>query len=124
MQHSTGPMTIAERARAEKMLAMGCVACATLELWCPADEIHHLILGNKRMGHWYTIPLCRGHHQGHWRWEQIDAIPAEKLVAISNGRKAFNAAYPTERELWEVVQSRLHLAKDWPISKILPRAFA
>lgn len=124
MKHSTKPFTETERARLEAMMELGCCACAYLQLWCQADECHHLILGGKRMGHTYTIPLCRGHHQGQWRWEQIDAIPADKLVAISNGRKRFNDAYPTERQLWERVQDRLKLSKEWPESKIMPRVFA
>lgn len=110
-----------EADRISIMFDLGCCACASLELWCPADECHHIVVGNKRLGHWYTLPLCRGHHQGKWRWEQQEAIPAAKLVSISSGRHAWNAQYPTEKELWERVQDRLHLVKNWPESKILPR---
>ena len=113
--------TKAEAERIEKMMTFGCVACAYIQLWCPADECHHILQGNKRLGHWYTIPLCRGHHRGDWRWEQQDAMPANELVAISDGRKRFNAVYPTERELWNLIQIRLKLPKDWPESKVLPR---
>jgi hypothetical protein len=42
-------------------------------------------------------------------------------VAISDGRKLFIEIYPTERQLWERVQTRLHLPMIWPVSKILPR---
>jgi hypothetical protein len=121
VQHSTKSPTKAERARFENMLRLGCVACAFLELWSPADEVHHLILGGRRMGHDYTIPLCRGHHRGQWRWEQMIAILAPKRISIASGRRRWNSAYPTERQLWERVQDRLHLSKDWPESKILPR---
>ena len=77
------------------------------------------------MGHWFTLPLCRGHHQGDWNQQQIELIPPKKRVAISDGRKAFNAAYVSERKLWERVQDRLHLPKVWLAStKILPRRVA
>lgn len=121
MQHSTGKPTKAEAKRIEDMMRLGCAACASLDLFCPADECHHLISGNKRLGHNYTIPLCRGHHRGLWRWGQQDCIPAQKLVSISSGGHRWNAAYPTEKELWERVQIRLHLPLDWPQSKLLPR---
>lgn len=51
----------------------------------------------------------------------LDLIEPRKMVAISDGRKAFTRIYPTERELWETVQKRLNLPTDWPVSKIVPR---
>jgi hypothetical protein len=48
---------------------MPCVAC--LQLWagcewggCGPIEVHHLISGNKRRGHLFTIPLGAYHHRG------------------------------------------------------------
>ena len=76
------------------------------------------------MGHDYTIPICRGHHRGHWRWEQIDAIPSKNLVSIASGRHRWNSVYPDERTLWETVQARLGLPASWPESKVLPRRLA
>ena len=107
-------------------MRLGCVACAMLfDLPVVAQECHHILECGRRMGHWFTLPLCRGHHQGDWSPEQIELIPKGKRVAISDGRKAFNAIYLPERKLWERVQDRLHLPKVWPVSlKILPRSAA
>jgi Recombination enhancement, RecA-dependent nuclease len=123
--HSTRQPTKYERERMEAMMKLGCAACAYLfALPVVAQECHHILSGGRRMGHWYTIPLCRGHHQGDWSPEQIELIEPRMLVAISDGRKAFVAAYPSERELWELVQVRLRLPRVWPVSKILPRNVA
>lgn len=75
------------------------------------------------MGHFYTIPLCRGHHQGDWSDDQRNAM-GSLCVAISDSRKFFSAIYPTEKVLWELVQARLKLPILWPVSKILPRNVA
>jgi len=119
-------MTKLEQLRIEQMMRLGCCACAFIEIPMIAHECHHLLDGNRRMGHWFTIPLCRGHHQGDWSAEQIEILGQRSirerrnyLVAISDGRKTFTTIYPTERQLWETVQSRLGLT--WPPSKIVPR---
>jgi hypothetical protein len=118
-----------EELRIQQMMRLGCVACAYIEIPMTAQECHHLLDGHRRLGHWFTIPLCSGHHRGAWSEEQQEvlgqlSIRERKnfLVAISDGRKAFTTIYPTERELWETVQERLGLL--WPTSKILPRVVA
>lgn len=92
----------------------------------PAQECHHLLYGNRRMGDWFTIPLCAGHHRGVWDAGQKDVLIQKSLrerkdylVAISDGRKAFTTIYPTEKELWQIVQERLGLL--WPEPKLVPR---
>lgn len=125
MMNSKRPPTKYEAERIEAMMRLGCVACAHIGIVHIAQECHHILSGGRRLGHWFTLPLCRGHHQGDWNSEQVELIPPEKRVAISDGRKLFNAVYSPERKLWEVVQDRLHLPKIWPISsKILPRRVA
>ena len=57
------PWTKAEHARAERMaLQIGCIFCALMGDKGPCDERHHIISGNKRMGHGYTLPVCQKHH--------------------------------------------------------------
>jgi RecA-dependent nuclease len=111
-----------EQLRVDRMMQLGCVCCAWLDLPYIAQECHHIVEGNRRLGHWFTLPLCRGHHQGDWTFEQKLVIPPAKLVAVCSGSKAFEAAYPSQRELWEMVQARLHLS--WPVSKVIPRRVA
>jgi Recombination enhancement, RecA-dependent nuclease len=115
-------MTKLEELRIQQMMRLGCVVCAFLEIPYPAQECHHLLHGNRRMGDWFTIPLCRGHHQGDFTAEQKEVLAQHQLVAISSGRKAFTRVYPDERLLWELTQERLGLM--WPIPKIVPRHVA
>lgn len=125
MMHSTRKPTKYEAERIEAMMRLGCVCCAMLGLPHIAEECHHILSGGRRMGHWFTLPLCRGHHQGYFNDEQRALIPPEKLIAISDGSKLFDATYSPQRKLWEVIQDRLKLPKIWPVSsKILPRKIA
>jgi hypothetical protein len=122
VQHSTGAMTKAEKDRITRILGLGCVACAHLGIPNGRHiQVHHLIQGNRRLGHTFTIPLCEQHHTGY-NWQELwGIIPNEMQVSLADGRKAWVKCYPTEKELWERVQDRLHLAKEWPESKVLPR---
>lgn len=113
--------TKTEATRIENMMRLGCSACATLSIPCPAHEVHHIVEGNKRLGHWYTIGLCRGHHRGYWSSQQEAIMRPEWMVSIADGRKAFTAVYPPERNLWLTVQLRLGLSTEWVPSKIMPR---
>lgn len=121
MNHSTRAPTKREAQRIQAMMKLGCVACAVLGIPYANVECHHLLDGGVRMGHWFTLPLCAGHHQGRFTTLQRKLLEREQRVGISDGRKRFNAVYGTERALWERVQDRLKLPKVWPVSKILPR---
>ena len=121
MNHSTRAPTKYEAERIEAMKRLGCVACAVLGIPYIDTEIHHILNGGKRMGHWFTIPLCAGHHQGRFTALQRDLLEPKQQVGLSDGRKLFNAIYGSEKQLWERVQDRLRLPKMWPVSKILPR---
>lgn len=122
MMHSTRAPTKYEAERIEAMKRLGCVACAVLGVPNLNElELHHILDGGVRMGHWFSLFLCAGHHQGRWTTEQLDWIEPEKRFAISDGRKRFNAVYGTERSLWERVQRKLKLPTMWPVSKRVPR---
>lgn len=116
-------MTKMERERVARMMQLGCCACAQVGIAHIAQENHHILDGNIKMGDWYTLPLCRGHHQGDWSADQREAL-GERCIAISDGRKLFYPIYGSERELWERVQLRLKLPLAWPLSKIVPRVVA
>lgn len=123
MNHSTGKPTKAESERITRMKVFGCLPCAASGyLWAPQSrlEVHHILQGNKRLGHWWTIILCRGHHRGLWSPEQL-GIQTLARVSIADGRKLFAAAYGTEMELWLKTQHLLNLDDTMPPSKILPR---
>ena len=109
-----------EQLRVDRMMRLGCVFCAQVGLVYVAHECHHIVEGHRRLGHWFTLPLCRGHHQGDWTLEQKLAIHPNKLVGIFSGSKLFEPVYGTERELWEIVQQ--HLGLSWPVSKVTRRS--
>jgi len=122
VNHSTGKPTRYEQERIEAMRKLGCVACAVFDIPNINElELHHILSGGMRISHWYTIFLCRGHHQGVWNEMHFELFKREHLVAISDGRKLFTSVYPTERELWTRVQRRLKLPAVWPTSKRVPR---
>jgi hypothetical protein len=73
------------------------------------------VRGNKRLGHWYTLQVCVGHHRGQWT-DQVTR------VGISSGRHALMNAYGyDELELWQRQQVVLGLDDALPLTKILPR---
>lgn len=121
MNHSTGKPTKYEQKRFNAMLDLGCVCCAQLGIWNTAVDIQHIVEGDRRLGHWYTLPVCPGHHRGVWSPEQVEVIPPDLRIAISDGSKLFEKHYGSERELWMKVQQRLKLPAVWPTTKILPR---
>ena len=62
--HSSLPApTKAESRRIEIIKReVGCIACRKEGMNCVPADAHHILSGGKRMGHLYTIPLCRPHH--------------------------------------------------------------
>jgi hypothetical protein len=123
LKHSTEPQTSEESKRIERILALGCICCVDAGYKRHGErlEVHHLLNGNKRIGHWYTIVLCVGHHQGRFSERQKRLIEPRKLVSISKGSKLFLAAFDSDRNLWVITQEVLELPAEFPQSKILPR---
>jgi len=115
-------MTKAEQRRVELMRPLGCLACASAG-WLNLNdlELHHLLDGNRRLGHAFTILLCTDHHRGVWTSMMTLTLLPKYRVAISDGRKRFNAVFGSERSLWQRVQVTIDDPTEWPSSKILPR---
>lgn len=126
LKHPDIPQTTEESRRIERALALGCICCVDADYTRLGErlEVHHLLDGNRRLGHWYTIVLCVGHHQGRFSARQKRLIEPKKLVSISSGSKAFVAAFDSDRNLWVVTQEVLGLQAEFPQSKILPRRTA
>lgn len=95
--------TAAESDRATRMtVEIGCIFCWLDEATRgPCEHRHHIKSGNKRMGHWYTLPVCAQHHRD-----------------CHNGR--FGHAVQIDR--WLKVQHILGLDDTLPRSKIVPRS--
>lgn len=109
--------TALEFERMDHIRTLGCMCCALKgNTTATVVEIHHIIRGNKRMGHWFTIPLCGAHHRGS-RATRDTLGPA-----VHGGMKAFREAYGyDDLELWQKLQVMLGLDDSLPPSKIVPR---
>lgn len=122
MKSSLPKPTMAEANRIPLVMDLGCLPCASVGYFgATKKDCHHLLSGNRRMGHWYTLCLCKGHHVGQWTADQHILMLDEQRVAISDGRKAFRRVYGTEIDLWLKTQHLLELDDTLPPSKILPR---
>lgn len=116
MKNNAPRQTKRERARTATILALTCVYCTLSGDFRKRPlENHHIVRGNKRMGHWYTLQVCVGHHQGQYTDQPIH-------VGIHSGRHALKEAYGyDELELWQRQQVALGLDDELPATKILPR---
>ena len=56
-------MTEAEKRWLAAICEHGCICCKALgRPWTPAEP-HHILMGGRRMGDLFTLPLCPGHHR-------------------------------------------------------------
>ena len=83
--------TVAEKAWLRAIVDFGCCACAIDGHPGTPAAVHHIVEGNRRLGHRFTLPLCPGHHQPDSRSGKISLHPGKN--------KRFIACYGTEREL-------------------------
>ena len=108
MNHSTGKPTKAQAARMDAIVEFGCIACyldatraGRLAVSVPC-EVHHMLSGNKRIGHDATVGLCKPHHVG---------ISTSPVIRTRQGRlntwgpswhkerRAFRERYGSDAEL-------------------------
>ena len=104
MKHSTGKPTKAEQARFDAMKEAGiCIACllrGTQPEYAQQIEIHHLLSGNRRIGHMATVSLCSWHHRAALPFGWGDAEAFDYLgPSLAKGSKPFRAAFGTDAEL-------------------------
>jgi Recombination enhancement, RecA-dependent nuclease len=116
MKNNAPRATKREKERIDMILALTCVFCTLSGDFRKRKlENHHIVRGNKRLGHWYTLQVCVGHHRGEWTDQPI-------RVGISSGRHALKEAYGyDELELWQRQQVALRLDDTLPPSKLVPR---
>lgn len=122
--------TAFEQVRINAMLKFGCIVTATRKdrgLEVPMrgkNEVHHLVDGNKRLGHAYTIVLNSWYHRGVVPYPATSKKEARARygAALSDGRTAFRASHGyDDRDLWVDTQGRMGMSCDLPLSKIVPR---
>lgn len=111
MKHSTGKPTKAEAARMAKLKRMVCIAChtgTTRLINISGSEVHHLLSGNRRRGHLFTIPLCAWHHRGH-----IGPLWSKKYAremlgpSLADGSKPFHAMFGSDDALLDATNKLL-----------------
>lgn len=118
------PQTPDERARIDQIVRHGCVACKMEGDKC-FTEIHHLLVGGRRVGHRFTIGLCDHHHR--------TGQQPERGPSLAKGSKPFHDRYGTDQYLlfyqdrligWPcVIIPKRSVRKAYqPPSKIVPRA--
>lgn len=110
MKHSTGKPTKAEQARFDRMKDMGqCVACYQRGIHGRGYvEIHHLLSGNRRIGHMATVSLCPWHHRG----VVTDGASRSDMdcwfgPSLANGSKPFRAEFGSDKELLDLQNALL-----------------
>lgn len=90
------PATTIEREWMARAADHGCVACAKDGISSPAS-IHHIVQGNRRLGHLFSLPLCPLHHQGDGR----------KVPSVHFTKRTFVQRYGSELELLAELQVTL-----------------
>lgn len=64
MKHSTPKPNKADLVRFDKLMQLGCIVSHVYFHRYEPAQVHHLLSGNKRRGHQFTIPLSPWFHQG------------------------------------------------------------
>lgn len=84
-----------------------CLCCWMRGLPSVYPEIHHLLSGNKRRGHLFTIGLCAYHHRGY-PFHGMTAAESEAYAgpSLAHGSKPFHADFGSDDELL-ALQDRL-----------------
>jgi hypothetical protein len=109
MKHSTTAPTKAEAERMTAIKELGiCVACYQLgREYHQYVDIHHLLSGNKRRGHMFTVGLCIFHHRSiPLDDHSINQTTRILGPSLARGSKPFRAKFGTDDELLEL-QNRL-----------------
>lgn len=91
-------ITDADRKRFENFNVIGCIACRLEGLYRVPIEVHHLLSGNRRRGHQFTIPLDKWHHRGESFLTKKDATDAWG-PSLAHGSKPFHERYGSDDEL-------------------------
>jgi hypothetical protein len=60
-------------------------------------QVHHLLIGGRRIGHFWVLPICADHHAIIWCYRHL------------------------EQRLWEKQNQEMGISREWPASKIVPR---
>lgn len=107
MRHSTGRPTKDERARMDAIKDGPCLCCRMRGWPSLYPDIHHLLYGNKRRGHLFSIGLCPWHHRGVVPYGFDRQTMHDRYgPSLAHGSKPFHAEFGSDDELL-ALQDRL-----------------
>lgn len=92
------PPTKVEREWMNRITDYGCIACRKDGIHDSPASVHHIVQGNRRMGHLFTLPLCYAHHQGGG----LGGVPS-----VHQAKATFTKRYGSELELLAELQVQL-----------------
>lgn len=105
--------TVKEKAWMGKVAAYGCVACQIRLGVHEPTTVHHITDSGRRMGHFFTIPLCPWHHQGYCRQGKTSTkMEAIFGPSLAKSRPDFERIFGTELDLLEKVRACLGFVPD------------
>lgn len=117
-----------EQLRIDAMMKGGCILILRRQLrrlgQVPTNgrvECHHIVDGNKRLGHLYSIPLHSWYHRGVVPYPARSAREAREWygASLANGSKAFKADHEVdELGLWQELQQLLGMSDELQESKV------
>lgn len=112
MVGKTKPHTQEDKWRFRRLQDVGCICCRAYGIVNDQIHAHHILSGNKRMGHQYTLPLCYWHHEGVPP-EGLSRAEAEDMVGPSlKSKRRFNEVFGGELVLLEYVNTALEYIKE------------
>lgn len=77
-----------------------CICCHQLDLPSSYVEIHHLLSGNRRIGHLATVGLCPWHHRGiALEGHTAQSMGIEYGPSLAHGSKPFRARFGSDADL-------------------------
>lgn len=113
MQSKAKGPTKDEKARMERIVSLGCVACRSNEpdVILHPSEVHHLTDCGRRRGHRYTVCLCTWHHRGmpttpDWT---VKRMTEQFGPSLYHDGKAFKARYGGDESLLSFTEYLLTL---------------
>lgn len=110
--------TAEEKARNDFIMGLHCACCALHGDFKERRlELHHIVRSH-RLGEWYTLQLCVGHHRG--LWAPSDPLLQKFRAHVHGGRKAFRKAHGgyDDLQIWQRQQVVLGYDDTLPASKI------
>lgn len=101
---------MSEKEEREHLARVKALPCWIRNHECGGEiQAHHLTDGGRRLGHYYTIPLCHYHH--HWD------SPLPIGQAYHKGTKPWVKNHGDQMEMRNEVMQELYGDEPWPESK-------